>query len=265
MNEKNFLKEYDISNYERPSVATDMVIFNAVDEVNENPKKSGTKKLKILLIKRGDFPFKDKWALPGGFLKMNETLEECAVRELNEETGLEHFYLSQLGTYSTVDRDPRGRIISCAYISLINNCKDIISGGSDADDADWFEMRINEEENKFSFELLRNDEEFLRAKVTVEHDKAVVEDVKGELAFDHVQIISDAVFRVRTGFHTTDYIFSLLPKKFTIPQMQAVYSLVMGKNINKDVLHRLYDKKISKTNFTEENGQHKRAILYVKN
>lgn len=264
VNERNYLDEYDIKKYERPSIAADMAVLMVRDEKSLNPKKSAVKKLCIMLIKRAEHPYKEKWALPGGFLNMNETIEECAARELNEETGLEKFYLRQFRTYSGINRDPRGRIISCAYISLINNSEDIVKASSDAEEAAWFDISISETELGFSYTLSLNEEIILNIEAEHINDEAVVRNISGELAFDHINIITDAIHYIRSGIDTTEYIFSLLPKKFSIPQMQTVYALIKGRNVSKEVIHRLYDKKIEKTMAAAEDGQHKRAILYIK-
>ncbi len=263
MNEKSFLDNYDFSKYEKPSVAADMVVFTVRDISADSPKKSIIKKLKIMLIKRGDHPYKGLWALPGGFLNMNETIEECAERELKEETGLNRFYLRQFRTYSQVDRDPRGRIISCAYISLINNSEDIVRSSTDAADARWFDVIVTETEYGFSTQVKDNEDLFIGFDVYENDEFSEPVNVYGNLAFDHIKIISDALRYIRSGFNTSAHIFSLLPEKFSIPQMQSVYALVMGKNVSKEVIHRLYDKKITKTSFVD-GGQHKRAVLYQK-
>ena len=264
MNEKRFFDNYDFSKYEKPSVAADMVVFTVSDISADSPKKSIVKKMKIMLIKRGDHPYKGLWALPGGFLNMNETIEECAERELREETGLSRFYLRQFRTYSQIDRDPRGRIISCAYIALINNSEDIVRSDTDAADARWFDLTVTETEHGFLAQINDNDNTFIGFEVYESNDRQEPVNIYGKLAFDHITIISDAIRYIRSGFNTSEHIFSLLPEKFSIPQMQSVYALIMGKSVSKEVIHRLYDKKITKTAFVD-GGQHKRAVLYQKN
>ncbi len=263
MNEKDFLENYNFDKYEKPSIAADMVVFTVSDILADNPKKNIMKKLKIMLIKRGGHPYKNFWALPGGFLNMNETIEQCAERELKEETGLNRFFLRQFRTYSQVDRDPRGRIISCAYISLINNSEDIVKSDTDAAEANWFNVTISESESGFIASIGSNNKLLISFEVYENDDCPAPVNISGELAFDHITIIADAIRYIRSGFNSSGYIFSLLPEKFSIPQMQAVYALVMGKNISKEVIHRLYDKKITKTAFVD-GGQHKRAVLYKK-
>ena len=116
--------------YPRPALTTDCIIFG-FDESD----------LKVLLIERGIEPYKGKWALPGGFVKMDETTEEGAKRELYEETGLKDVFIEQLFTFSDVDRDPRGRVISVAYFSLVNLNNYEAKAGDDASKAQWFSVK----------------------------------------------------------------------------------------------------------------------------
>lgn len=124
--EHDFLQEYDVSKYERPSVTADIIIFT-VDE---------KKRLSLLLIRRGGYPYKDRWALPGGFLNAGkESADTAAARELFEETGIKNAYLKQLYTFSRPDRDPRTHVISIAYTALIPRGKLQFRAGDDARDA----------------------------------------------------------------------------------------------------------------------------------
>lgn len=115
--------------YPRPAVTTDCVIFGFDDEI-----------LKVLLVERGGEPYKGYWAFPGGFLNMDETTDECAVRELEEETGLKNVFVEQLQAFSNVDRDPRGRTITVAYYALVNPAEMEVAGYDDAADARWFAL-----------------------------------------------------------------------------------------------------------------------------
>ena len=111
--------------YPRPAVTADCVVITREEE------------LKVLLIQRGNEPFKGCWAFPGGFMDMDETTEQCAIRELKEETGLDVTGVQQLGCYSKVDRDPRGRTLTVAYLAIIDEAKDV-KGLDDATKAEWF-------------------------------------------------------------------------------------------------------------------------------
>ena len=113
--------------YPRPAVTTDCVVFTKEEEP------------KVLLIQRGNEPYKGCWAFPGGFMNMEETAEECAVRELKEETGLTVKQIQQIGAYSKVDRDPRGRTISIAYLAIVD-APAAVSGMDDAAKAAWFPL-----------------------------------------------------------------------------------------------------------------------------
>ena len=147
--------------------------------------------LKVLLIERGITPYKGPWAFPGGFLNPNETAEEGARRELREETGLDSAHIEQLRTYSTPDRDPRERVITIAYIALVR-IQDV-RGGDDAADAGWFP----------------------------------VENVP-PLAFDHGEILRDALRRLRERIYFYPLGYELLPEKFTLKELQTLYEAVLG-------------------------------------
>lgn len=113
--------------YPRPAVTTDCVVFTQEEEP------------KVLLIQRGNEPYKGCWAFPGGFMNMEETAEECAIRELKEETGLTVTRIQQIGAYSKVDRDPRGRTVSIAYLAIVD-APTAVSGMDDAAKAAWFPL-----------------------------------------------------------------------------------------------------------------------------
>ncbi len=180
--------------YPHPAVTTDCVIFGF----------DGSD-LKILLIKRGLEPFKGKWALPGGFLKQDESAETGALRELKEETGLDGAYIEQFRTYSAPDRDPRERVITIAYLALVRLQE--VEGGDDAAEARWFS--VNE---------------------------------VPQLAFDHDVILRDALARLRERIHFHPIGYDLLPEKFTLKELQTLYESVLGvhfdrRNFAKKMLH----------------------------
>ncbi len=138
--EKEYLSHYDISAFERPSIAADMVIFFILnDGISSNIRKLQKKALKVLLIKRANYPYKDYWALPGGFVKPGEDVAETARRELYEETNVRNAYLQLVGIYGKNDRDPRGWIISNTFMALRDgeNCR--LRAGTDAWEAEWFQ------------------------------------------------------------------------------------------------------------------------------
>lgn len=166
--------------YPHPAVTTDCVIFGF----------DGTK-LQVLLVERGIEPYKGHWAFPGGFLKMDETAEEGARRELQEETGLSTAYIEQLQAFSDVNRDPRERVITIAFYALVNISE--VRGGDDAADARWFSL-----------------------------------DAIPPLAFDHDHILRVALSRLKERIHFEPIGFELLPDVFTMPQLQALYEAILG-------------------------------------
>ena len=166
--------------YEHMAVTTDCVIFTYEDW-----------KLKVLLVRRGGEPFKGQWAFPGGFLGMDETAEEGALRELREETALVPSAIGQLGVFSDVDRDPRERVITIAWYALVKPAE--VSGGDDADEAAWFPV-----------------------------------DALPPLAFDHRKIFEEAMERLRRDIHFQPVGFDLLDDEFTIPDLQRLYETILG-------------------------------------
>ena len=185
--------------YPRPAVTTDCVIFGY-------DIKDG---LSVLLVERGLEPYKGCWAFPGGFLKMDETADACARRELEEETSLslgeESNLLAQLGCFSGVDRDPRGRVITIAYYALVRKAE--VRGGDDARAARWFPIQA-----------------------------------VPQLAFDHELILRTALKRLKEDIHFKPVGFDLLPATFTMPQLQNLYEAILDvhfdrSNFAKKMLH----------------------------
>ncbi len=205
--------------YPRPSVTVDCIIFGF----------DASSSLKVLLIQRANDPFKDKWALPGGFVNMDEDLEEAALRELQEETSLKNIFVEQLFTFGKPERDPRGRVISIAYFALVNLSDHNIKASSDAKNAQWFEI-----------------------------------DNTPPLAFDHPTILKVAINRLRAKVRYEPIGFELLPDQFPLSQLQSLYETILGvKKLNK----RNFRSRIMKMGVLKEVGKqrnvaHRPAILY---
>lgn len=244
LTEKEFLSRYDAGRYERPSVTVDMLVFTIMDEMK--------KELKILMVKRGDHPCLGYWALPGGFVNMDESLDEAALRELKEETNIEDIYMEQLYTWGDVDRDPRTRVIGCSYISFVDSSKLEVKAGDDAEDAAWFKVEssiIDQEkyvmgkgfsvQNKVRL-VLSNEREMLEAiiKVVKTFDGNITR-VSRELlesrgiAFDHGKIIEYAVESIRNRIEYTDIAFNLMPEVFTLAELRQTYEAILGKELQK--------------------------------
>lgn len=174
----------------RPSITVDVVAFTIKND-----------HLSVLLVKRAKHPFRGSWALPGGFININEDLETAAMREFVEETSIKGAYLEQLHTYGNPDRDPRGRVVSIAYIALLPYEKPC--GKSDATLAEWY---------------------------PINH--------LPELAFDHADIIRDGIRRLRNRLDMSAVGFQLLPKEFDIFQIKHIYEIILDKRIDSDILRQ---------------------------
>lgn len=190
ISEEEFLKNYDLSKYPRPSVTADVVTFGV--------KRGNEKSLSVLLIKRKSHPFKGKWAIPGGFLNIDETIEDAAFRELKEETCLSPSALMTCGVFSEVDRDPRGRIISNAFIAVVDEEMSKAVASDDASDAEWFKISFRVLKDGFYDLILHNIEENVTIKASLKlkcmkfgrRQYEIID--SGNLAFDHAKIISMA-------------------------------------------------------------------------
>ncbi|MEU8225091.1 NUDIX domain-containing protein [Kribbella sp. NPDC048915] len=188
--------------FEPVGLATDLVILT----VREG-------RLQVLLIRRGIPPYQGRWALPGGFVRPDESLEATALRELAEETGLsaERIHLEQVATYGAPDRDPRGRVVTVAYLALVPDLPAPVAG-SDAASASWVDVGD------------------------------VLADA-GRLAFDHHRILGDAVERARAKLEYSPLATAFCPPEFTISELRGVYEAVWGTPLDPRNFHR----KVTKT------------------
>lgn len=260
--EAQYLEGYDANQYYRFSVATDIVAFSVSEEIKTNYRKLPEKKLRILMIKRGEHPFKGEWALPGGFVRENETTEETARRELEEETGVKETYMEQLYTFSNPKRDPRTRVISTAYIALLNT-NPRLKATEDAVDAAWFEVSYEQVEGKkYKLTLMHEDERLGAEKLEA--------DIEGEefkaqgIAFDHAKIIAAAIERLRGKIEYTDIALNLVPERFTLASLQQVYEIILDKKLLVANFRRKTAGLVEETQEYAENGGHRPSKLYKK-
>ncbi|WP_233216274.1 NUDIX hydrolase [Blastopirellula marina] len=204
--------------YARPALTVDIVVF-ALDEDD----------LMVMLIQRDLAPFEGQWALPGGFVHIDETLDDAARRELQEETGLQDIFLEQLYTFGDLNRDPRERVVTVAYYALVNLEGHNVQANTDARNAAWFAMS----------ELPK-------------------------LAFDHEQILQVAHERLRGKVRYQPIGFELLPDKFTLRQLQHLYEVILDRELDK----RNFRKKVlgmeivKETSEIEKDVAHRAARLY---
>lgn len=228
MNEQEYLSNYDPSKYERVSITADIVVLARGVEKTDNYRRLDKLSLKVLLVQRGEFPFKGMWALPGGFIRADESAEEAAVRELKEETGVSGLYLEQLYTYTDVKRDPRMRVISVAYIGMLSSIKEV-EASTDAVKAEWFDIK---------------------------------EALEMQLAFDHKKILEDTLNRIKNKAEYTDIVLNLLGEKFTLTEMQEMYEIVLDKPLLKANFRRKTAELVEDTGEYVENKGFRPSKLY---
>jgi len=205
-------------NFPRPALTVDCVVFGLDDQ-----------DLKVLLIQRDLDPFAGKWALPGGFVHEEETLEDAARRELREETGLNRVFLEQLYTFGDPRRDPRERVVTVAYYALVNIRDHRVRASTDARNAAWF----------------------------------AVTDLPS-LAFDHDLILETARERLRGKLSYQPIGFELLPRQFTLFQLQRLYETILEKPLDKRNFRRkiLAMGLLQETDEIEQDVAHRAARLY---
>lgn len=205
--------------YPHPALTTDVVAFALRDQ-----------QLQLLLIRRANPPFQNQWALPGGFLDIDEDLDQCATRELAEETGLSDLYLEQLGTFGAPERDPRERVISVAYLAVLPNDHDNEAvAASDAAEVGWFAINA-----------------------------------LPELAFDHAEIIALAHQRLVAKLGYSSIALQFMPASFTLSELQSVYETLRGETLDKRNFRKriLSLDLIEETGETQRNGSHRPARTY---
>ena len=210
---------YDLAIFPRPSVTVDVVIFTVRD-----------KRLTLLLIQRKGSPFEGHWALPGGFVRPEETLEGAARRELAEETGVTDVFLEQLRAFGDPGRDPRTWVITVAHTALIPSDRLVLRADTDAADAHWFPLA----------------------------------DLPGPLAFDHQTILDYALMSLRARLEKDLHVArALLPTRFTLTQMQEIYEILLGRPYDKRNFRKwvLGTGSLAATD-QEQRGQHRPALLY---
>lgn len=279
--EQEFLQQYQESDYKHPSVASDVVIFTVSEEEKKNYRKLPQKKLCILMVQRGVHPYLGMWALPGGFVRPDETTEQAAVRELKEETGIDHLYLEQLYTFSDPNRDPRTWVMSCSYLALIDSRERKLQAGDDADQADWFTIQYQliqqkkvrlengyEQTNQYELKL---EKDSLTLLAIIEESSIETDQISHSVyrmienngfAFDHGKIIAYALQRLRGKIEYTDLALNLMPKQFTLTELQQVYEVILGKELLKAAFRRKIANLVEETENYTENAGHRPSRLF---
>ena len=262
--EEEFLSDYNPELFPRLAITTDILVFSISNEEGNNYRKLGNKYFSVLLVKRDNYPFKDKWCLPGGFIRVDEELEEAPKRILREEANVKNIYLEQLGTFGGIKRDPRMRVLSTSYMALIdkNQLEDKLG-----ENASWFKIRKEEDDYKIKI-ILDNGEEIidftlkkkLVSKKTDRYEYIIDENEK--LAFDHPVVIVTGMERLKNKIEYTDIIFNMMPKHFTLGELQQVYEVILGKKLLDPAFRRIIADKVEKTELVQGGGGHRPSALF---
>lgn len=299
--EKEFLAGYDLTKYDRPSVAADVVVFSVMkDDECEDARRLQEKRLKILLIRRGGFPYKGSWAMPGGFCRKGEDVIDSARRELCEETGIDDAYVKLVGVYGEPGRDPRGWVISSTYMALMNGRDCRLKAGDDAQDARWFTVEltdvstevtevsgIGEENVKNEVEasckvqnekryrlVLKNADSDIKLTAVLRRtdmsscgrssDSYYIEECEG-LAFDHARIITEAVLGLREDVRRDMKLaFDLLPERFTLTELQNVYEQIWDMELTTPNFRRKIAEYVEETDAYQSGERYRPAKLFTR-
>jgi ADP-ribose pyrophosphatase YjhB (NUDIX family) len=281
LTEAEFLQQYDPAQFDRPSVTVDAVICTVTDEGEADIRRVPDKVLRVLMVKRSGHPFRGRWALPGGFVGINESLDAAVSRILKRETGLDHIYLEQLYTWGSPERDPRTRVISVSYLALVDASTLRVQAGGGTTDARWYAVREqtlrtervetgDRSTTDRTVQLTLGDgESALSALLTLSRttegrvtrtERWAAEGT--EIAFDHATIISYALERLRSKLEWTDIAFNLVPELFTIKELQKVYETILGREILDMQFRRDIDRMVAPTNEMRINVGHRPARLF---
>ena len=274
--DNDFLALYSDSEYDKPSVTVDAVIFRIVNEENKNYRKLANKKLQVYLTKRQFSPFKEQYSIVGTFIdlknELNETMKLCVKNKVN----LTNFYDEQLFTFGEKSRDPRTRVLSVSYLLLTNGSEELFGG-------EWFDVNLFETKNSqkinangytmqktynLSFsngsQTLENVVEVNKSKNGLLEEKSVNVS-RNSLAFDHTSIIFYALERLKNKLEYTDIIFNLMPKEFTLTELKQCYELILQKPLLDANFRRKISKMVLAIDKFDEAKGHRTSQLFVHN
>ncbi len=245
--EREFLDHYNSDEYGRVSVTADVLVFSVSNEEPDNY-----------------YPFKDMWCLPGGFVASDEHLDDCPKRILKNETNLTNIYLEQLYTFGHVNRDPRMRIVSTAYLSLVN--KNLLSQ-SVSENSEWFNLGETQADGVTTITLTGSKTEFEFSVAKTAQDKnhfqysyQITENK--HLAFDHALVIAMGIDRLRNKIGYSDIVFHMMPQLFTLGELQQVYETILNKSLLTPSFRRIIANKVEKTEQIQKGKGHRPSVLF---
>ena len=264
----------------KPSVTVDTIIFTVRDLNVDNYRKLPEKKFQVLLVKRAGEPYKDKWSLPGTFVRKEERFEEAVNRCLEEKANIKDIYLEQLYSWGDPQRDPRERVISTSYMGLVDTGDIQIKAGKNVEDIQWFNIKLKtikekSKEKKDGYYkaeeieiLLESKQEVLKSRVKVVKELVngnmviYTQILQSDLAFDHAKILIYAIERLKNKVEYTSIAFNLMPEKFTLTKLQQVYEILLDKPLLKANFRRKISDMVLETEEYEESAGHRPSKLY---
>ena len=287
--EKAFLDHYDIRQFDQPSLTVDIAVFaiQAGEDEDRDYRKDPPLELSLLMVRRGTYPYRDCWALPGGFAKPGESTLSCAERELKEETSVEKAYLRSFDLFSDAERDPRGWIISQGFLALVDAKDYRLRAGTDAWDARWFTIRLHDggSRKKTAGKRIRSSKEYelelenrtlditLTARIREEkvfdgfHEKTEYEIQKSSgFAFDHAKIILRAFLELRRQTQKDGMIvFDLMPETFTLNMLQEAHEIILDQKLLTPNFRRKTAPLVIETKESVSGAGHRPAKLFRRN
>ncbi len=300
LTEEEFLLSYDASKFDRPSVTADILVFSvaACGCKKENDEEGCENRLKLLMIKRGDHPCIGLWALPGGFVNIDENLDDAALRELQEETNVSNIYIEQLYTWGDVGRDPRTRIITVSYMSLIGKPLLCAKAGDDADEAVWMDVSlIKLETTKIQCEdktvqVFETQYKLILSNKTIDENKKTCSSENGDMsadlkkiitikekvssvrweiaasngiAFDHAKIIAYGIEKLREKILHTNIAINVMPELFTLGELKRTYEAILDSKLKENEFEKILTKLsdvLIETNEYKSQKKHKNMEAY---
>lgn len=267
-NEEEFLKDYNPKDYPSIGCTTDILVFGISSIDSSNYKKTDEKKMSVLLVKRDNYPFKDKWCLPGGFVGIDDNLDDAPIKILKNETGISNIYLEQLYTFGDVNRDPRMRVISVSYMALID--KDRMTDNLSSNSS-WFDIiDISQDDNIVKITLSNNQE-----TIDFSIEKKLIELTTGRysfkisdnkfMAFDHPAVILSGLERLKNKIEYTDIVFNMMPMYFTLGELQRVYEVILRKKLLDPAFRRIIANKVIPTDEYKTGEGHRPSRLFKYN
>lgn len=271
VSEEEYLSTYNAEAYEKPAVTVDMVIFTIDEQESRDTKRLPKKELKVLLIKRKEHPYMDSWCIPGGFVAIDESLEEAVNRKLKEETNIEDIYLEQLYTWGDINRDPRMRVISTSYMALVDRKKLSEKPGESVKELAWFRVTKEKDENiitlfneeykeRIQYKIIDKDSNKLSENE--EMDYKYMDNSTSKVAFDHIKIINYSLERMANKVKYTNIAFTLIPEKFTLSELQQVFEILLGEKLIKPNFRRWINRRVEETGEKKKEGCYRPSKMY---